>query len=117
MSIESEEIKEYLSILDKQNQNYIGVLVEQQREDMKAVKEMFSFMNDKLDRHEVILDSHTEMIGTLMEDVSTLMEDVSILKEDVSILKSDMKEVKSELKNKTNTSDFIDLKQQVSELI
>jgi len=127
------EMQKYIKkVRDEANEDmerYLGVLNEATTEHMKAIRESFIDTNRKL-------DSHSEMIAEMKEDITVIKEDISVLKDDVSELKKDMvtvkkdivemkgdisefkkdmKEVKGDLKKKVDYTEFVTLRQKVSE--
>ncbi len=106
-----QEIQKYIKqVRNEANidmERYVGSMKEEFSSQLSAVAEMVASNTETL-------QSHTEMIGSLMEDVSVLKQDVSILKEDMVEVKSDLVEIKKDLKNKVDTTDFINFKNQVS---
>ena len=105
-----QEIQKYIKkVRDDANEDmklHLGALNEMHGETLKTINENFVLVNNKLDKHTKILDSHTEMIGEMKEDIQVLKEDMKEVKE--------VKEVKEDLKNKTDYSEFLVLKNQVS---
>ena len=84
---------------DEDIKRHMGALNEMHGENLKAIREGFSVINNKLDSHSKILNSHTEMIGEMKMDIT-------VLKEDVSVLKVDVKEIKKDLKKKVDYDEF-----------
>jgi len=127
--IKTESIKN-TTYSGKEMKRYLGVLNEQNNENLKAIREGFQIVNRKLDEHSNILNEHsnilnehsnilnehTRILGTHSEMIGTLMEDVSVIKEDVSVLKDDMQIVKKELKKKVDYDEFLSLVQRVNKL-
>jgi len=91
----------------EQLRHYLGSLQESHTEDLRAIKDGFVVINNKL-------DSHTEMIGEMKEDISVLKSDMIVVKEDISVLKSDMIVVKEDIS--VLKSDMIVVKEDISVL-
>lgn len=88
---------------------YMGILMEDNREQIKGISEQFVDFRRTL-------DSHTGMIGELAEDISALKTDVSVLKTDVSVLKEDVSVLKTDVSVIKKNTDFLEdrMKQKVN---
>ena len=82
----------------------VGVLVEDLRNEIRAVAESQTSLVKKVDMMYEEMGRQREDIWTLKtdvriikEDIKVLKEDVKVLKEDVSMLKEDMKIVKADV--------------------
>lgn len=110
---------------EEMNQGFlnVGALVEDVREQLKAVAEQHLNLNKKLDRHQEILESHTEMIGanTIAITANTIAIGSNTiatgnLAENIEIIKDDIRTIKNDLKQKVDRSEFSNLGRRVAVL-
>jgi peptidoglycan hydrolase CwlO-like protein len=100
MEINEKKLK---NILDKQRQeyqNYLGVMVEDFKSQVRLIAEQYDSIRAKLDSHTETLNSHTEMIVSM--------------KEDIEIMKVDIAFIKSGLKKKVDYEEFEELVKRVA---
>ena len=90
--------KKVENITTTELKRYLGALHEEHLDALEGIKEGFSIINNKLDRHEEILNehtgilaSHTETLESHTEMIGKLMIDVEVIKEDISLIKGDLK--------------------------
>ncbi|HXK35236.1 MAG TPA: hypothetical protein VJ103_01890 [Candidatus Paceibacterota bacterium] len=89
--------------------HHLGSLQEYYVENLKAIREGFGVINNKLDSHSKILDSHSKILASHTEMIGHIMEDITVIKSNVSLLKSD-------LKKKVDYDDFSSLEKRVASL-
>jgi len=81
MFMDEEKIQKYIKqVRDEANEDmktHLGALNEMHGENLKAIRESFVLVNQKL-------DSHTEIIGEMKEDIEVVKGDIKIIKEDLN---------------------------------
>ena len=109
-----EEIKEILENQRKEYQNYLGVLSEDFKSQIKLIAETLSGQQEQLLALKKIAEQNAETIINLQTQVLAIKEMVAQNTKDITIIKMDIQFIKQELKHKVDLEEFEILEKRVS---